>query len=265
MKHLASAGSASVNGRLWGSRALEWADLQEGFSLPVYDSVFDMAALGPRDQYADLGCGAGLAATIAALRGPRVTGLDASERLLSIARRRVPSGDFHCGELEDLPFPEDSFTVVTAFNSLQYAAHPDVALKEARRVARPGARLVIVTWATPEGMEWAALLEALRSVAPPPPGAPGPFALSEEARLCAFAAEAGLTTLNVWDVDVPVAYADLETALRSLTCSGNAARAIERASEESLRHAYAESLKPFRQPDGSYRIGSRYRCLLAAA
>lgn len=66
-------------------------------------------------------------------------------------------------------------------------------------------------------MEAATLLAALRPlVPPPPPGAPGPFALSDEAALQAFAAEAGLETVEVFDVDSPWHYPDLSTALLGL-------------------------------------------------
>ncbi len=259
-------GTATLNGRLWGSAAADWATIQEPKCEPVYRAVFDRVDLQADTSYADLGCGAGLATQIAAGRGAVVSGLDAAENLLAIARTRVARGDFRVGELEHLPFADDSFDVVTGFNSFQYAAKPSAALAEAKRVARRGAKVVIVTWGKPEGMEAASLVTSLRPLLPaPPPGAPGPFALSDEAALRGFAASAGLEPVELFDVDSSWEYADLDTALRGLRSSGVAARAIENSSEHAVDEAHSRALALFRQPDGSYRVGSTFRCLVTRA
>jgi ubiquinone/menaquinone biosynthesis C-methylase UbiE len=178
----------------------------------------------------------------------------------------VPNGDFRVGELESLPFPDRTFDLVTGFNSFQYAGNPGAALAEARRVAKPGATVVIMTWGKPEGMEAASLVAALKPLLPPPPpGAPGPFALSDEATLRAFATGAGLDPAEVFDVDSPWHYRDLATALRGLGSAGVAARAMENSGEQAVDSAYAAALAAFRRPDGSYRIGATFRCLLARA
>jgi SAM-dependent methyltransferase len=207
-----------------------------------------------------------MAAQIAAGRGAQVSGLDAAPDLLAIARSRVPSGDFHVGDLESLPFPDKKFDLVTGFNSFQYAGNPEVALAEARRVTKSGAQVVIMTWGKPDGMEAASLVAALRPLVPaPPPGAPGPFALSDEAALRAFATSAGLEPLEVFDVDSPWQYPDLSTALRGLNSSGVAVRAVENSSEDAVNEAHSKALEPFRKSDGSYKIGATFRYLLARA
>jgi hypothetical protein len=123
-----------------------------------------------------------------------------------------------------------------------------------------------MTWGKPEGMEAATLLAALRPLLPlPPPGASGPFALSDEAALRAFAAGVGLESLEVFDVDSPWQYPDLSTALCGLGSSGVAVRAIENSSEDAVNEAHTKALTPVRQSDGSYRIGATFRCLLTRA
>jgi hypothetical protein len=115
-------------------------------------------------------------------------------------------------------------------------------------------------------MEAASLLAALRPLLPPPPpGAPGPFALSDENALRAFATAAGLDPAEVFDVDSPWQYPDLAVALRGLRSSGVAARAIESHGEEVVDSAHSRALLPFRQANGSYTIGASFRCLLARA
>ncbi|HEX9867496.1 MAG TPA: class I SAM-dependent methyltransferase [Candidatus Tectomicrobia bacterium] len=258
--------TGEINSRLWGARAQDWAEVQEGTCRPVYLAVFDRVGLKPGAVYLDAGCGAGMAAQIATERGAQVNGLDAAPNLLAIARQRVPSGDFKVGDLESLPFPDGKFDLVTGFNSFQYAGNPGAALGEAKRVTKPRAHVVIMTWGKPEGMEAASLLGALRPLLPPPPpGAPGPFALSDEAALRAFAAGAGLEPIEVFDVDSPWRYPDLPTALRGLRSSGIAVRAIENSSEDAVNEAHSKALALFRQPDGSYKIGATFRCLLSRA
>ena len=207
---------------------------------PVYQSVFDRVGVSHGTHYLDVGCGAGMAAQLAATRGARVTGLDAAEALLAIARERLPNGDFHIGDIENLPFPDRTFDVVTGFNSFQFAGNPVVALAEAGRVVRSDGTIVIVTWGSPEGMEAVAMVGALGSLLPPPPpGTPGPFALSDEAALRQFAADAGLRPVAVFDVDCPFVYPDQATAVRGFSSTGYAARAMELTSDRSARRSAA--------------------------
>jgi ubiquinone/menaquinone biosynthesis C-methylase UbiE len=133
-------GTAGVQGELWGARARDWATLQELFVRPAYEVVFDQAGVGSGTKLLDVGCGAGLAARLAAERGARVTGIDAAATLIEIARQRVPEGDFRVGEIEELPYPNDAFDVLTSFNSFQYAGNLGTALREARRVVKAEGR-----------------------------------------------------------------------------------------------------------------------------
>jgi SAM-dependent methyltransferase len=226
--------------------------------------VLDHAGVGPGTRHLDVGCGAGMAAALSAARGAVVSGIDAAEALLEIARERTQAGDFRQGDIEALPFEDDSFDVVTGFNAFQYAADAARALREAGRVTRPGGMVVVMTWGDPAGMEAASLVGALRPLLPaPPPGAPGPFALSDETALRAFAAAGGLTPGAVFDVDTHWSYPDEATALRGLASAGVAVRAIEHSGANAFLAAHRAALAPFRQADGSIRLAARFRCLVA--
>lgn len=257
--------SSLVNGRLWGARAEDWANIQEGQFSPAYDAVFDACGLSAGSSCCDVGCGAGMAAVRAASRGAQVSGLDAAENLLAIARSRLPSGDFHLGDLEELPFSDAEFDLVTGFNSFQFAASPIAALQEARRITKPTGRVVVMTWGAPEGMEAASLVAALKPLLPPPPlGTLGPFALSDASALRALAEGAGLKPLKVFDVACQWHYPDLDTAQRGLASSGVAIRATEHSGAEAVNSAHAVALAPFRRGGGTYRIGASFRWLLAS-
>ncbi len=216
-------------------------------------------------DYLDIGCGSGLAASFAAKRGAKVSGVDASENLISIAKSRTPEGKFQVEEIENLPFDDNRFSCVTGFNSFQYAANPLSALKEARRVTQANALVIVMTWGEPENMEAAQLVVALKPLLPsPPPGAPGPFALSDESRLKDFAVDAGLSPVEVFDVNCPWIYSDLAQAVDGLTSSGVAAKAIEHSGSEAVKEAHIKALKPFVKDDGRYIIDATFRCLVAS-
>ncbi|MCA8878987.1 MAG: class I SAM-dependent methyltransferase [Rhodobacteraceae bacterium] len=264
MTDTAMGDRVATSGQLWGTHARNWADIQEAQFRPAFVDVLDRVGAGAGTRLLDLGCGAGMAAALAAGRGAEVAGIDASEAMLAIARERVPGGDFRLGDIENLPFGDASFDVVTAFNAVQFAADPVRVLSEARRVLRPGGTVVVMSWGDPEGMDAAALVAALKPLLPPPPpGAPGPFALSDATRLREIARAAGLTPEAVCDGDSPWVYPDEATALRGVGASGVAARASDLAGRAAVDAAHAAVLARFRQADGSYRLGATYRYLVA--
>ncbi len=257
--------TAAVQGLLWGARATDWAEGMEPQFGPLYQAVFDRAGLRRGQRVADLGCGAGLALRLAADRGAAVAGLDAAPALLALARARLPSAELQQGDLEALPFPDASFDLVTGFNAFQYAGNPVNALREARRIAKPGGAVLIAVWGPPEGMPAATVIAALKPLLPaPPPGTPGPFALSDESALRALAARAGLEGGDCFDVAAPWRFESMTQAVRAAASSGVAARAIGAAGAEAVDAAHAAALAPFERADGRVEVGAAFRCLLTA-
>ena len=111
---------------------------------------------GPGPRILDLGTGAGLLAIEAVRRWPaaRVVGLDASSGMLGVAAAQAGAqlGDRRdrlelvAGDAGRLPFPDGSFDLILSSFVLQLVADRAVALREARRVLRPGGVLATVTW-----------------------------------------------------------------------------------------------------------------------
>ncbi|MCL4863761.1 MAG: methyltransferase domain-containing protein [Caldilineaceae bacterium] len=259
-------GTAQVQGSLWGARPQDYAEIVEPFTRPLYEAVFQAAEVGAGTRLLDVGCGPGLAAQLASVCGAYVAGLDAAETSLAIARKRTPEGDFRAGEMEDLPWADNTFDIVTGFNAFQYAADVVNALREARRVAKPGGRVAMAVWGRAEDCETVATVTALRQfLPPPPPGAPGPFALSAPGRVEGLLQQAGLAPLTSGEVDCPFEFPDLETAVCGHMSAGPAAVAIRQAGAEAVQHAIAESLASFRTSEGGYRQRNRFRYVIAAA
>jgi ubiquinone/menaquinone biosynthesis C-methylase UbiE len=263
MMTAARPGSATMQGDLWSPRARDYAELQEGLFRPLYESVLNRSEIAGADASLDVGCGPGLAAQVFARKIPNVSGIDASAAFIAIARQRLPGRDFRVGEMEALPHSDASFDIVTGFNAFQYAASPRNALIEARRVLRSKGTIVIATWGVPRDCEAAGHLKALGGLMPPPPpGAPGRFALSDEDKLKALANEAGFTPVAVVDVACPWTYPDLETALRGMLSAGPAERAIRNSSMERAREAVAASIAAYATPSGAYRLNNKFRYLV---
>jgi len=256
--------TSETNGRHWGARAKDWANYQEIVHKPVYEAVLDATNVGIGTRLLDVGCGSGMMLKLGVEREAIATGLDASPELLAIAKSRSPASNFHVGDLEELPFDSGQFDVVTGINAFQYAGNPVGALSEARRVVSAGGTVVVVTWGEPDGMEAAKIVAAIKPLLPPPPpGAPGPFALSNESALANFAQQAGLDPIEIFDVDCPFKYDDVEMAVRGNSAAGVAVKAMEIAGERAVQDAYRSAFAEFQQPDGSVCANASFRCLLA--
>jgi SAM-dependent methyltransferase len=259
----AASGSATVQGKLWGTRARDFTTLEPKM-VALYESVLDNLRIGSGTRLLDVGCGPGLFLRLAAQRGASITGIDAAQPFIEIARKRLADADLTVGEMESLPWEDDAFDAITGLNAFQFAADPAHALREARRVARGGAPVVIATWGRPEECEAAAYVKAVGSLLPPPPpGAPGPFALSEEGAIEEFATMGGLTPRERQEVLCVWAFPDEETLLRALGSTGFAVKAAERAGEEKVAEAILEATAPYRTSDGGYRLENVFTYLIA--
>ncbi|MGZ4197263.1 MAG: class I SAM-dependent methyltransferase [Solirubrobacteraceae bacterium] len=260
MSSTTQTGTGALEGRLWSVRADDWAAIQERQVAAAYEAALEALQVGPSTRLLDVGCGAGMFLRLAADRGADVQGLDASDGLLAHARSRVPGAAIIQGELEQLPYDDASFDVVTGFNSFQYAARPAVALAEARRVARRGGRVLLLNWAPAELCQAAGYLIALGALMPPPPpGAPGPFALSDVDALTALFGEAELDVVGVEDIECVWTYPEEATAIAGLMCSGPVVEVAEHAGRHAVHDATAAFLEPFRTDDGGYRISNVFR------
>ena len=217
-------------------------------------------------QYLDLGCGAGLTAEKASTNGADVWGLGAFEALLDLARSRRPDVNFHLDELEDLPIGPNQFDVVSGFNAVQYAASLIKALLEAARVTTPDGMVYVATWGEPNGTQASNIITALRPLLPPPPpppSTPSPFALSNTDVLQPCAKDCGADTTNIIDVEYSWFHPNIQTALKGLSSSGIAAKAITTVGQTAVDEAHVNAIYPHKRADGSFRKGARFKVLLA--
>ena len=261
----ALAGSANRWGPLWGARPADWA-LSEDRQLPTYEAALQRTGLEPGWRVLDVGCGVGAVRRRVAARGCEPHGIDASDALIDFARGRLPDADLRVGEMEELPWEQGRFNLVTGFNSFFFATDMVAALREAGRVAKPGAPIVIQVWGAHERCDLEVMKQLARPFLPPrPPDAPPDPDLSQPGALQALATQAGLTPEREFDASCVLEYPDAETLGRALVAVAGLAVLAGPEREQELKTAIVDGLAPYRTRDGSYQLSNEFHYLIASA
>ena len=265
MSATAQTAKAEMWGRAWGARAEDWAANEEQ-QLPTYEAALDRIGLASGERVLEVGCGSGVFLRAAADRGAEVVGLDASEALIELARTRVPEADVRVGDLQYLPFEDDSFDAVAGFNTFFFAADMVAALREAGRVAKHGAPVVIQVWGHPDRCSLTALHPVLARFLPPSDSdAPRGSELGAPGVLERFAEEAGLRPDDAFDVSWAYVYSDDDDLVRGMLSPAGLGTLVGPDREPELRAAVLTALAPYRAADGSYRLENEWHTLIARA
>lgn len=253
-----------VQGKLWSVAPQFWSRYFEPCFIPMYKKTLEELHVTDDTLLLDAGCGAGLFSSMAIKAGAQVIGIDAAQGLLEVARQRNPGNNFMEEDLEALPFADNSFDVVVGFNSFQYAGNFEKALTEARRVLKKNGKLVIGIWDKPEHSEATTILKAISSLLPPPPpGTPGPFALSEDGRMESIMDKAGLQLLSKAIVPCPLFYATISEAIKSFMGTGPAAAACNHNEESKVRETIANAFQPYQVADEMYHLQNQFLLFVA--
>jgi FAD/FMN-containing dehydrogenase/SAM-dependent methyltransferase len=258
--------AAQVQRQLWGTDPRAWAELAEAHNRPLFEAVLHAAGAGPGTRLLDVGCGTGLTLVLAQQRGAIPAGLDISPGLLGIARERLPAAVLREGDMEFLPFGDDSFDAVTGVNAFQFAGDPQQALREAARVTRPGGRVVASLFAAPERSQGTVVHEAMSALIPPERAADhAPYALSAPGNLEAALADAGLRVTDHGEVVCHWRYASMDEAVRALLCSAGGARAVQAAGHPAVRDVLERALAQFQDPEtGIVCLANTFRWVAAS-
>ena len=86
----------------WGRRAADFATIAEPSNCREYVFVHSRLGVGVGDRVLDVACGSGLALELARMRGAECAGIDASHRLVEVARDRNPGCDIQVGDMHHL-------------------------------------------------------------------------------------------------------------------------------------------------------------------
>lgn len=248
-----------IQGKLWSVAPADWSKHFEPFFTPMYKKALERVRPTQNTVLLDAGCGSGLFSHMATGAGAQVTGIDAAPGLLEVARQRNPGINFLEEDLESLPFQDNSFDVVAGFNSFQYAGDFANALMEAKRVLKMNGQLVIGLWDKPELSDGSNILKAIGSLLPPPPpGTPGPFALSEDGKMEAICQAVGLRILSKTQVPCPFLYYSTNDAVSSFLGTGPAAAAMKHAPEEKVRLTISTAFQPYHLTEELYHLQNSF-------
>ena len=143
----------------------------EAFTTSAAARLVTHARISPGARVLDVACGTGVVAITAARRGAHVTGLDLTPALLDRARDNAALAsvpiEFHEGDVEQLPFDDESFDVVVSQFGHIFAPRPEVATTEMLRVLKRGGTIAFSTW--PPELFVGRLFALTAGYAPPPP------------------------------------------------------------------------------------------------
>jgi len=113
-------------------------------------TLIALAQVQPGERALDLACGTGDIAFAAAAKGARVVGLDLTHRMLQLAAQKSRAAEFVTGDMTSLPFPSQTFDLVTTGYGLRNVPDLDLAIDEIARVLRPGGRLLSLDFNRPQ-------------------------------------------------------------------------------------------------------------------
>ena len=243
------------------------AEIYEEFFVPALfrepaQHVVRAAEVRRGQSVLDVGCGTGVVAREAARAAGdagSVTGLDRNEGMLAVAKRLAPHIDWRRGLAEELPFADGSFDRVFNQFSLMFFDDRTAALREMRRVMKPGGRTFVAVWEflerTPGYAAMVSLLHRLFGT-PVADALRAPFILGEPHALHATLTAAGISGATVCTLDVTARFPSLEAWVHTDVKGWTLTDMIDDDQYRTLLDTAQKELTGFERPDGSVSFSS---------
>ena len=268
----------------WSAAATGWATnratLQAAMA-PVSEWMLDALDPRPGHRVLELAAGAGDTGLMAAQRirpGGTLICTDVAEEMLDAARARaqelgLDNVEFKAMDAEWIDLPTADVDGVLCRFGYMLLADPAAALRETRRVLRPGGRVALAAWTGAQDNPWSTVpaeeLRRLTGEPPPAPGTPGPLSLGDPARLEDLLGEAGFVDARIDQLDLTFAFDDLDTWWDFQLDLGASLRkgvaALTPAQRDELREAIDARLADHVGSDGSVRLPARTHVAVSEA
>ncbi len=258
----------------WDLAAADYEQLWQAPLAGARTALLELAALRPGQRVLDVACGTGLASlAAAALVGPEgaVLGVDLSGAMVEAASARARQGGaanarFVRMDGEALDCPDAGFDVALCALGLMYMPEPERALRELRRVLRPGGRMVAAVWGERTRCGWAAVFgivdaEVASDVCPLF------FRLGQDDALARACSDAGFASVRSRRIEGTLDHADAGEACDAALIGGPVALAWSRFDEgvrRRVRDRYLAAIAPWRHGVG-YRIPAEFVVVAATA
>lgn len=250
-------------GEAWGHSANNWATLYEHYAIDVMIAIFCRVGMADGVDVLDMACGSGLALRHAGAMGATVSGIDAAETLIEIARDRNPEADVRLGSMFALPWRDESFDVVTSINGVWGGC--EAALVEAHRVLRPAGMLGISFWGTGTPNDLRGCFKAFARHSPEEH-------FGSMKRLNDIAApgvaetmltESGFEVMERGERVSVIEWPDPELAWRAVSSVGPAVPALRHTEEAVVKQAVLEAIDHCRDDRGAYRFQNDHHFVIA--
>jgi ubiquinone/menaquinone biosynthesis C-methylase UbiE len=252
---------------LWAGRAEAYERGFARLTAQAAGPLLDAAGVGPGIRVLDLGTGPGVVAAEAVRRGADVSAVDAEPEMARTAARNVPAADVRVAVLPELPHEDETFDAVVGNFVINHVGEPPTALKEVRRVLRPGGRLALTCWTMPGSGVLAVVRDAMEQVGVPWPDDVPVSPFMEYGRPDAFRALVGAEFRDaaVEELDWDFTFEPAEWwETGALARVGSNGVVLLRQDEETIarvRAAYDRVLEPYATGDG--RVAVPAHALLA--
>ncbi|HET8757239.1 MAG TPA: methyltransferase domain-containing protein [Solirubrobacteraceae bacterium] len=251
--------------RGWESRA----DQMRRVTMPVSMWMVDAIEPQPGHTVLDLAAGIGdtgyLASELIQPGGTLITS-DYLPEMLSAAQRRAEALGVTNVRFKQIdatqPIDLEAASVDAVLCRFGYMlmGDPEAALRETRRVLRPGGRLALAAWMGAQDNQWSSLPVRLlldRGLVEPPEPGPGQFAWAEEGIIAEQLEAVGFVEYEVEALDFPVRYPSVEEWWATSRAMGVTVSEARIDDEGEILGALAAAAEPWTQDDGSLAIPAR--------
>ncbi len=268
----------------WGAQARGWsaqAERMAAVTMPVSVWMVDALELQPGHEVLELAAGTGEVGFLAAEQiapGGTLISSDFVPEMITAAQARaerlgITNVRFRQIDAESIDQPAASLDGVLCRWGYMLMADGEAALRETRRVLRPGARVALAAWTSPTENPWASIpmreLVDRGHVEPPDPDAPGQFGWARPGIIADRLEGAGFGEHEVDTVDFAMTYDSFDDWIATSRDLGSRLRdtldGLDAAERDDVLGAVREQALPFVEEDGSLVLPARTWVAWAAA